>query len=145
MSENANFADELAALTDGLLAGQDMDRLEMSHELAYMVKQLYDVIAPDAPPDPAFRMRLRQRLIREWHLTYERQPTRWYQNRRLQLATLAASVALILVTIVLLSGNRGGDPVQGTALGSTGWVAIISGIVGGTVLLWVWLNRSRQS
>jgi hypothetical protein len=145
MSENANFVDELAALTDSLLAGQDTDRLEMSHELAHVVKQLYDVIAPDAPPDPAYRTRLRQRLIREWHLTYQRQPTRWYQNRRLQLATLAASVALILVTNVLLSGNRGGDPVQGTALGSTGWVAIISGIVGGAVLLWVWLNRPRQS
>jgi NADH:ubiquinone oxidoreductase subunit K len=144
MHDNARLDDELAALTDRILSGEDVQTQPELDDLALVVRQLHEMIKPDARPDPAFRDRLTWRLDREWTLQHQRQARSWRSNRLVQLVALAAVVALLLFVLVLLSANGNDKPVQGTALGSiTESVVIIAALVG-LGLLVIWYRQRRN-
>lgn len=66
MNNETRLDDELAAFTDKLLAGEDVHAVPEIEDLAAVVRQVHELVAPDSPPDPAFRKRLTQQLEREW-------------------------------------------------------------------------------
>jgi hypothetical protein len=147
MSDNAKLDDELAAFTDNVLAGRDIPVSKELEGLSHVVSQLHRVIAPDAPPSPAFRDRLTQRLIREWNLLHDRQPRRVPFYRRRSILALAASLLVVVLAVVLLSLGAGDDnaPLQGTALGSGEWtVFIFMGILITAGLLAVWFRQHTK-
>jgi anti-sigma factor RsiW len=149
MSNDARLDDELAAYTDGLLAGEEQPVSGEMAELAGVVRQLRETIAPHEKPAPAFRARLTQRLDREWTLHHERQTESrwWWRNRRaLQLTAIAATITVVLFVVALISaqGNDGNDGLEGTALSPvTGLVGLIL-LMAGIGVAMIWLRRHRD-
>lgn len=148
MGDNANIDNELAALTDRLLNGEDVSVSENVQDLAEVVRQLQQVIQPDRPPDPVFQERLTQRLKQEWsqrqHVRHTR--PRWRTNHFVRWGALAAAVLGVVLVIGLLFGGVGDDPAQGTAAGSLDLVVavIVLGVVlvGGIMIFW-WQQRHK--
>jgi hypothetical protein len=147
MSDNPKLDDELAAYTDRVLGGETAPAPDPIDDLSSVVRQLYDVIAPDSGPDEAFRTRLTQRLNQEWNLKYQRQP-RWWHNRRVQIVAMAASMAVVLsaIALILAQDKDNGDTLQGTAWGSTtetllAMVAVV--VVVGLLFFWLRYRRNR--
>jgi hypothetical protein len=66
MNDETRLDDELAAFTDKLLAGEDVHAAPEIEDLAAVVRQVHDLVAPDSRPDPAVRERLARQLRREW-------------------------------------------------------------------------------
>ena len=141
MHDNARLDDELAAFTDGILAGEDVPTPAGLEELAQVVRQLNALIAPAEQPSPAFRERVTQRLNREWTLQYQRR-TRFRYSRR--LVQMAALVAVILAALIVLSFDSENKSVQGTALGSPSGIAVIIVVlvVIGGAILWFYQHRN---
>jgi hypothetical protein len=143
---NNRLDNELATFTDRVLAGEEPQVSDELQNLAQVVQQLHQVIAPDASPDPAFKARLTQRLMREWVAQPARQPRRalpWYRNRMVQLGVLAAGLVVVLLAIVLLSGTPNGsdDAMQGTTWGSLGWTFMFAVLLAGVGGLWFWFRQ----
>jgi hypothetical protein len=143
MHDDARLDDELAAFTDGILAGEDASVPPELDDLASVVRRLHDTVVLGAQPEPAFRDRLTQRLNREWTLQHQRRKHPWRSSRPVQLMALAAVVAVILFALALLSANSDEKPVQGTALGTiTGAVVIITVLLGlGLLIIWYRFRR----
>jgi heme A synthase len=141
MHDNARLDDELAAFTDGFLAGEDVPTPVGLEELAQVVRQLNALIAPAEQPSPAFRERLTQRLNREWTLQHQRR-TRFRFNHR--LVQVAAVVAVILGVLIVLSLDSENKSVQGTALGSTSGIVVIIAVllVIGVTIFWFYQHRN---
>lgn len=140
MHDHTELDNDLAAFTDRLLAGEDVQAPPELEELAHVVRQLHAVIAPESRPDPAFRERLTQRVNREWSIQHKRPPSAWRSRRLVQLTALAAVVALTLLALLLLSeGDE--EPVQGTALGSVTGVVVVAAVLIGLGLLIVWYRQ----
>ncbi len=139
--------DQLAALTDRLLSGEESAAPEELDDLAQVVRQLHQVIAPDALPSPAYRARLTERVTREWNARQQARQTRqWRRPRLIQLSVLVALVTVVLVAVALLAtGSENRDEgLQGTASGSAAWgmlVGVLIGIGLGFVILWLWQHR----
>jgi type VI protein secretion system component VasF len=144
MGNDAKHDNELAALTDSLLEGRDQPVSEDVQELSQVVRQLHQVIRPDVPPDPLFRKQLARRLNQEW--TYQRRAPRWYANRYVRLAALAAVLMVVLLGVALLSAQSNSDnTIEGTAIGTVAWTAAIVVVVAGALVglaLW-WQQRRR--
>jgi hypothetical protein len=143
MHDHTGLDDELAAFTDQLLAGEDVQAPPELEELAGVVRQLHAMIAPESRPDPAFRERLTQRVHREWSIQHKRQPRAWHSRRLVQLTALAAVVALTLLALLLLSDGDE-EPVQGTALGSVTGVIVVAAVLVGLGVLIVWYRQRRN-
>jgi hypothetical protein len=146
VSENGRLDEELAALTDRLLAGQEMEMSTEHHDLEQIVRWLRQVIAPKEQPDPAYRSQLAQRLIREWNLTHQRQPHGWKNRQVIRLAALGAILTLVVVGLVLWSAYNGvdNDTLQGTALGSLEGGILVGAAVIGVVIVLFWYRRHRD-
>ncbi len=139
MNDNARLDDELAALTDALLEGRQMETPPEQRDLEAVVRQLHKFIAPHEAPSPAFRARLEQRLNQEWNLAHRQRPERWYRRRGVQLLALAASAALILTVALLALPQNGGSALQGAAAGPVGWgllllLVVLIGVI--SVIIW---------
>ncbi len=141
MHDDARLDNELAAFTDGLLAGQHVPTPPELEELAQVVRLLNGVIAPAERPNPAFREHLTQRLDREWSLQYQRR-TRYPLSRR--LVQLAAVVAVILGAVIVLSIDSDDKSVEGTALGSTSGIVVVIAVlvVVGVMVSWYYQHRN---
>jgi hypothetical protein len=144
MHNNASLDDQLAALTDGILNGEDVHTPPELDDLAFVVRRLHEIIMPDARPDPAFRDRLTRRLNREWTLQHQRQGRSWRSNRLVQLTALAAVVTVMLFALALLSANGEDKPVQGTALGTITEAAVIIVVLVALGLLVIWYRQRRN-
>ena len=145
MGDDIRLDDELAAFTDRLLAGEDAPAPPDLEDLAQVVRQLQQVIAPHERPAPGFRERLTQRLTREWPLQHHRRLRPWRASRRVQLTALAASVAVALLVVALLAANTDGSDVKGTASGSVaGPVAVVVVIALGVGLWLIWRYQRRK-
>lgn len=145
VSDNAKMDDELAAFTDNLLAGRNTPVSEEMEALSKVVRQLHTMIAPEDQPSPAFRTHLTQRLTREWNLFHQRQHQIVPFYRRRSVITLAASLLVVLLAVVLLSQRDSNEPLQGTALGSLRWDVII--VVGALItagLVALWFNQRTK-
>lgn len=145
MHNNARLDNELAALTDCLLRGEDVQAPPELDDLVLVVRQLNEMIRPGVRPDPAFRDHLTQRLNREWTVQHQRQKLPWHRQRLVQLTALAAAVCGILLVVGLLAGDGNNETVQGTALGSiTGVVVMTIGVLVGLGLLMLWYYRRQK-
>jgi lipopolysaccharide export LptBFGC system permease protein LptF len=141
MHDNARLDDELAAFTDGLLAGEDVPAPTGLEELAQVVRQLNALIAPAERPSPAFREHLTQRLNREWTLQHQRR-TRFRFSRR--LVQVAAVVVVILGALVVLALNSENESVQGTALGSASGIVVIVVVLLAIGVAIFWFHQHRN-
>ncbi len=141
MHDNARLDDELAAFTDGSLAGEDVPTPAGLEDLAQVVRQLNAVIAPAEQPSPAFQEHLAQRLNREWTLQHQRRTSFRFGRRLVQLAAL---VAVILGAVIVLSYDSEDKSVQGTALGSTSGIVVVVAVlvVVGVAILWFYQRRN---
>src|SRR5260221_12295619 len=92
--------EELAAMTDSLMSGQDQSVSQENAELAKVVKNLYSTIgsAASSVADAPFRARLTQRLNEEWESAshQQRQSQRFMQPRTLRALSVAAAMTLVL-------------------------------------------------
>jgi hypothetical protein len=145
MQDDAKRDEELATLTDRLLAGEEVEVLPELEDLAQVVRRIREVAPLGTHADPAYRVRLKRRLDQEWNLRYKRATHNWWNRRTFRLAVLAASLLVVLLVAVLLSieGTDDGKTVQGTALGSLASAfLIVAAVVGiGLVVLWYWQRR----
>jgi hypothetical protein len=139
--------DQLAALTDRLLAGDESLAPDELDDLAQVVRQLQQMIAPDVLPSPAFRVRLTQRVTREWNARQRaRRARQWRRPRLIRLSVLVALVTLALVAVALLAtgGDNRDEGLQGTASGSAAWGVVVGAMIGiglGFVILWLRQRR----
>ncbi|MBN2306084.1 MAG: hypothetical protein JXQ72_16495 [Anaerolineae bacterium] len=144
MSHDSRFDDELADLTDRLLAGEEIAASGELAELGHIVRQLHSAI--DSRPEAAsvFQDRLTQRLKQEWNLHHHRRPRRWWQHRPVALVA-AVTLVLFVVAIIGLRDNNGDGTFSGTALDSPAGVVGIVVIVLGIGLVALWLRRRQGS
>lgn len=141
MVDNERLDEMLSNFTDRLLAGEDVAVSPELDDLEQVVRQLHQIVKPGGQVTPVFRAQLRQRLQREWTAQHKRQGRLWQNRRVMQL--VAASVAVLLLLIVLVTASDRGNATQGTALGSLTWIAgIILGVLGVGVLIF-WLRQRR--
>ena len=144
MHEHARRDDELATFTNQLLAGEEPETMSELDDLAGVVRQLHDAIAPHKKPTPNFRAQLTQRLEMEWGLQY-RKPARWWHTRRAQqMVALAASFLVLVAAAIWLSWQHedGGSALKGTALGpSTGALVMLVVVLGGLGLVMLYRHR----
>ena len=143
MHEHARRDNELATFTDKLLAGEEPEEMNDQDELTFVVRQLYEVIAPHEKPPSAFREQLTQRLEMEWNLQH-RQPARWWKTRRARRTmALAAGLAMLVAAAMWFSQQRtgGGGSLKGTALGPTTGALVVLMVVLGVLGLIVLYRR----
>ncbi|MBX3080180.1 MAG: hypothetical protein KF716_01015 [Anaerolineae bacterium] len=124
-SENPELDNEMANLTDALLAGRSIKASASAQPLEPIVRGLQQLSASSQPSDE-FRARLTQRLSSEFEAQSHTRPLRntGLFSRRYR-SVLAAAAVLVLVGIAVLLGSQGGTPTTvGTALGSPTAVAL---------------------
>ncbi len=166
MDDETRLDNELAAFTDGLLAGKDPESAPEIEALAHVVRRFHHIIDPDSRPEPAFRERLAKQLDHEWTIQHrslappeqqqradrERHSPRFLfdglrHNRVVRLAAMAAVLTVVLSVAVLVatdSDNAPGEP--GTASGDFAWPVVIGIVVVGLLgLLIFWLGQRRKS
>ncbi len=149
MNNHQEFDDELVRWTDQLLAGDAAEAPEGLEDLANVVRQLKQTIAPESSPTPTFRANLQNVLLREWSRRPQQKRLRfvWSQNRVLNLSLVAACLAAALLVVVLLieRAENGEKTVQGTSAGSLPWFfgAAVAVIVVVGVGMWFFKGRGR--
>ncbi|MBN1681863.1 MAG: hypothetical protein JW966_16410 [Anaerolineae bacterium] len=146
MNDTNKLDDDLATWTDNLLTNQPHHPPDDIADLAGIVQQFHDLVAPHETPDPAFEHRLTQRLKQEWKQVHRRKEPRWHQRRYVRLGALAASVALVLTVMLIVSDQAASsnDSMQGTALGSFSWALVILAAGIGVVMVSVWFWRRKS-
>ncbi|NDJ79222.1 MAG: hypothetical protein GYB65_23475 [Chloroflexi bacterium] len=141
---------ELAALTDRVLAGEQTDIPPELSDLTPIIEQLHQTVAPDAEPDAGFQDQLTRRIMREWESHPPRHAPRsrwsyWRTNRIVQLAAAAATLVVVLLAIALLANrtDTSDGSMEGTALGSPGGMAVILAalVIAGLIAFWVSQRR----
>ncbi len=143
-SLDRSLDNDLANMTDRLLAGEEVNALPDNQDLAEVVRRLRKAVAPGVP-DAAYRARLTQRLNEEWDRSYRQQARRWPGRPLLRWALLAAGVVIVLAGVLLASwtDRSGTPPLQGTALGPITWaipILLIVALCVGVLVIW----RSRH-
>lgn len=117
--------DELAQATDSLLGAGNLPALsEENRQLGEVLRQLYTVIEPDAPPTPAFEARLTRMLNTEWERTHS-STLRLVDRPIARVVGLAAAIVLILAAVLVLAVPNSDQPLQGTAIGLSDGLAIL--------------------
>jgi hypothetical protein len=144
MDNKRSLEDDLANMTDRLLAEEEAIPLPDNQDLVEVVKRLRQVVTPGVP-DAAYRARLTQRLNEEWDRVHRQQPRRWAGRPLLRFALLAASVVVVLTAALLaLWSESVGKPVlQGTALGPITWIVPVILIVALCIAL-LMIGRRRH-
>ena len=134
--------DEVAKLTDAVLENRMGQASEDSQEYEPVIRRLKAMIEPESAAPDAFRQRLTQRLNDEWMMSRRaRAPqsrlfsSRLFSSRPMRLATLAASVAVVLLAVILLLNNcnpNTTDVSPGTSVGGEAIFAIVA-LIGGVI------------
>jgi hypothetical protein len=138
--------DEVAELTDAVLENRMIQASEDGHDYEPVIHQLKAIIEPESGVPAAFREQLTQRLNDEWLMSRRArrapQPRR-FSSRPMRVATLAASVAVILLAAVLIlnPSEPATTDVGGTVLNGS-VVIVIAALVGG-VIAFALLRRKR--
>jgi hypothetical protein len=140
MDNKRALDDDLANMTDRLLAGEEVKTLPDNQDLGAVVKQLRKLVAPSVP-DAAYRARLTQRLNEEWEAGHHQQARRLPGRSFLLFAILAASLVVVLigVLLVLWSDSLGKPALQGTALGAITWVIpvlLVVALCAAVLIIW---------
>jgi hypothetical protein len=120
-NDRPDLDEELAAMTDRLMAGQDQSVSPDNAALASVVKKLYRTIGPaSGSVDAGFHTRLTQRLNDEWAAAgpHKNQSQRSIAPRTVRLLSMAAATAIVLFFVMLLIGRNSG-PLIGTAIDSS--------------------------
>lgn len=142
MDENAKLDDQLAALTDDLLAGREPAANSELDDLERVVKRIQGTIAPEKSPTPEYHDRLTQRLYLEWLRSNRGRKGSW-RSRQLAYATLA-SVALLATLLAFTLSESGSRLLLGTAAGASNAaiiIVIVAALIAGVgIFLW---RRSR--
>src|SRR5438445_8069433 len=97
--------EELAAMTDSLMSGQDQSVSPENAQLANVVRKLYSTIGPSASSgaDATFRAHLTQRLNDEWESAgRQHQSQRFMQPRTLRALSVAAAMTLVLFFVLII-------------------------------------------
>lgn len=143
--DDKHLDDEVAKLTDTVLAHRTGASSESAMSYEQVIRQLQELIEPDIPAPTSLRERLAERLNDEWTVVRPRKKRQtYYLNRPLRIAVLAASVAIVLLATVLLlnKGNETPANVTGTAIGDgAGVIIVITAIIGGIVGFALWRRR----
>jgi hypothetical protein len=139
-SLDRSLDDDLANMTDRLLAGEEVNALPDNQDLGKVVRQLRKAVVPSVP-DAAYRARLTQRLNEEWDKSH-RQPVRRLLGRPLLRFAILAACVVVVLTVALLAwwADLSGTPaLQGAALGPITWVIpvlLIVALFGGVLVIW---------
>ncbi len=102
MNDTPELDDELAEMTDKLLAGEDMDVSPENEPLARIVKQVHRHTSAGPGLDAAYRSRLTRRLNEEWERVQSRPARRVFARPVLRFAALAAAIVLALAVLLVL-------------------------------------------
>ncbi len=152
-SLDSRLDNELAELTDRLIAGRDMEPpqnlpdLPELEALANVTRQLHRLMSQESAPSPAFRSRLTQRLNQEWAVVQRQKvtqkPARGFALRPVWgWAALAA--ALLVVFAVVLYPSLSQSSSAGLAAGQSTPEVLIVGLVLLLVLGLIVLAASRN-
>jgi hypothetical protein len=138
--------DEVAELTDAVLENRMVQASEAGHEYEPVILRLKDLIEPETAAPDAFRERLAQRLNDEWLVSRRarRAPQpRLFSSRPMRVATLAASVAVVLLAAILIlnPSEPATTDVSGTVL--NGPIVIVIALMVGGVIAFALLRRKR--
>ena len=117
INNNPELDDELAEMTDRLLAGEDMDVSPENQPLARIVKQVHRVVATGPAPDAAYRSRLTRRLNEEWDQVQRRSTRHLLDRPVFRFAALAASIVVVLAAVWLVLGQGGPIVTPGADVG----------------------------
>src|SRR5476651_585122 len=129
----SDLDDELAHMTDNLLAGQDSEVTRDNATQARIVAGLTAVVAAGHGPEAAFRNALTRRLNDEWEQVFERKAahrSRSTDQRYVWLGALAALVVMVLGSILLLSTGGASSPLNATVVGPAGPGIIVFLLIG---------------
>jgi hypothetical protein len=141
MAENRRLDDELADMTDAIIANRDVKPSEELADLAEVVRGLHDLIESNATPPTAFETRMKQRLDLEWEQR-QRRAVRTRVNPAVRLVALAAALVVVMVVVIFLTNNPTDGGLSGFADGSTEFLiafTAVAAVVGAAIL--VWRNR----
>lgn len=134
--------DELAQVTDALLGGREMGVFSAQNsELVGVVRDLKRVIDPTIPPSAAFQQRLTARLNNEWERANPKPALRLLERPAARLASLAATVVLVLGALLILSAPDASPDLQGAAFAADDAVAVLMLIGAAAVGFAYWRAR----
>lgn len=134
--------DELAQVTDALLGRRDAGTFSRENaELISVVHDLLRVIEPDKTPSAAFQQRLTQRLNSEWERANPKPALRLLERPAARLASLAATVVLVLGALLILSAPDASPDLQGAAFAADDAVAVLMLIGAAAVGFAYWRAR----
>ncbi len=145
MYDNSSESDEeLAEMTDRLLAGLDVEASARNQDQARVVKQIHQMLSSEPSPGALYRARLTQRLNEEWDRIYRQQPRPFFARPVVRFAALAASLAAVVGVglLAILNSETAGKGMTGTALGPLSAVfpvLVIAGIM--IIVLALWSRR----
>jgi hypothetical protein len=157
VSNTPELDDELAAITDQLLAGKGTKAQSVSPEneaLAQVVSRLYNTIGPaSGSMSTSSRTRLTQKLNEEWAAS-ARKKSQSRSNviqmgspRTMRMLSVAAVTGIVLFFVFIVLGGQGSNgPIVGSAVGAMGGqIAVPLVIVGVLALAGVgyWWFRRR--
>lgn len=140
-TEDQKLDDELAQLTDELLAGKLTSPSDNLKPLYRVVEQIYQTVDPKNTPSAAFRVKLQKQLLEEWNQQNNRVIRPLWRYRGVQVGAIAATLLITFGVAYVLIGNvsNNNSDNAATALDS-GWeVLFIVGIVAlmiGIFLYW---------
>ncbi|MBE2181953.1 MAG: hypothetical protein IAE89_00885 [Anaerolineae bacterium] len=118
MSHDTRKDEQIAAMTDAILANQTSDTATHDQELGEVVLALQKLIEPSERPPLALEDRLKLALNKEWQTRAAVSQTGGLPKRYLMAA---AGIAAVFVAIIALSLSTQvtGDTIIGTAVGGT--------------------------
>ncbi len=117
INNNPELDDELAQMTDKLLAGEEMDVSPENQPLARIVKRVHRVVATGPAPDAAYRSRLTRRLNEEWDQVQRRPARPLFARPVFRFAALAASIVVVLAAVWLVLSQGGPIVTPGADVG----------------------------
>jgi hypothetical protein len=155
MSNQSDLDNELAELTDLLLAGKPVSASPENESYAEVVRGLHGMMSKQRQPDAAFRAKMTKRLNDEWDSNFRQSATRATGNRPMSLssrlstrnnrmvAMAAGLVAMLVFVLILLQGSGvlTSTTGMGTAQGTDAAPLIV---VAGIVVVagaFFWLRR----
>ncbi len=116
MSHDTRKDEQIAAMTDAILANQPSDTATHDQELGEVVLALQKLIEPSERLPLALEDRLKLALNKEWQMRAAASQSRGLPKRYLMAA---AGIAAVFVAIIALSLSTQvtGDVITGTAVG----------------------------
>jgi len=134
---------ELAQVTDALLGGRDVGAFSAENaELVSVVRDIAAVIDPRTPPSAAFQQRLTQRLNAEWERANPKPALSLLERPVARLASLAATVVLVLGALLILAAPDASPDLQGAAFAADDAVAVLM-LVGAVVVGFAYWRARR--